>query len=92
MKKPCPAEINAYKAQGADVVGMSTVPEAVFAKACGMKVAGISLVSNLAAGISPTPLSHEEVKAAADASSEKFELLVRKSIAEIGRSLEHGIV
>jgi purine-nucleoside phosphorylase len=64
---PCyetPAEIQAYKAQGADVVGMSTVPEAVFAKACGMKVAGLSLVSNLAAGISRRPLCHEEVVAA----------------------------
>ena len=65
---PCyetPAEIQAYKAQGADVVGMSTVPEAVFAKACGMKIAGVSLVSNLAAGISRQPLRHEEVVAAA---------------------------
>lgn len=64
---PCyetPAEIQAYKAQGADVVGMSTVPEAVFAKACGMKVAGLSLVSNLAAGISRQSLSHDEVMAA----------------------------
>jgi purine-nucleoside phosphorylase len=43
---------------------MSTVPEAVFAKACGMKVAGISLVSNLAAGISRRPLNHEEVVSA----------------------------
>ncbi len=66
---PCyetPAEIQAYKAQGADVVGMSTVPEAVFAKACGMKIAGISLVSNLAAGISRRTLNHEEVVAAGE--------------------------
>ncbi len=64
---PCyetPAEIQAYKAQGADIVGMSTVPEAVFAKACGLRLAGLSLVSNLAAGISRQPLSHEEVVAA----------------------------
>ena len=64
---PCyetPAEIRAYKAQGADVVGMSTVPEAVFAKSCGMKVAGVSLVTNLAAGISLRPLNHEEVVSA----------------------------
>ncbi len=64
---PCyetPAEIQAYKAQGADVVGMSTVPEAVFAKACGLRVAGLSLVSNLAAGISRRPLNHQEVMAA----------------------------
>lgn len=66
---PCyetPAEIQAYKAQGADVVGMSTVPEAVFANACGIKVAGLSLVSNLAAGIARRSLGHEEVIAAAE--------------------------
>ena len=59
-----PAEIRAYGHIGADVVGMSTVPEAVFAHACGIHVAGLSLVSNLAAGISPRPLCHEEVLAA----------------------------
>ena len=63
-----PAEIRAYAHMGADVVGMSTVPEAVFAHACGMQVAGLSLVANLAAGISPTPLAHEDVlKASAEA-------------------------
>jgi purine-nucleoside phosphorylase len=46
---------------------MSTVPEAVFAHACGMQVAGLSLVSNLAAGISSKPLCHEEVIAASSA-------------------------
>jgi purine-nucleoside phosphorylase len=46
---------------------MSTVPEAVFAKACGLKVAGLSLVTNLAAGISLRPLAHEEVVAAGEA-------------------------
>lgn len=67
-----PAEIRAYKAQGADVVGMSTVPEAVFGKACGMKIAGISLVSNLAAGISLRPLNHAEVIAAGEAAKPKM--------------------
>lgn len=62
-----PAEIHAYGHMGADVVGMSTVPEAVFARACGIQVAGLSLVSNLAAGISPKPLCHEEVMAASKA-------------------------
>lgn len=56
-----PAEIRAYSHMGADIVGMSTVPEAVFAKACGMRVAGLSLVSNYAAGISSGPLTHGEV-------------------------------
>lgn len=62
-----PAEIRAYDHMGADIVGMSTVPEAVFAKACGMRVAGISLVSNYAAGISSKPLTHEEVIASSAA-------------------------
>ena len=64
---PCyetPAEITAYKAQGADIVGMSTVPEAVFAKASGFSIAGLSLVSNLAAGITRRALDHQEVVAA----------------------------
>ena len=61
-----PAEIRAYAHMGADVVGMSTVPEAVFAHACGMEVAGLSLVSNLAAGISPRPLAHADVMEASE--------------------------
>ena len=76
---PCyetPAEIQAYKAQGADVVGMSTVPEAVFANACGIKVAGLSLVSNLAAGISRRPLGHEEVMAAGEAAKPGMAALI----------------
>ena len=75
-----PAEIRAYKAQGADVVGMSTVPEAVFARACGMKVAGLSLVSNLAAGIALRPLAHEEVIAAGEAAKPKMRALVEDFI------------
>ena len=76
---PCyetPAEIQAYKAQGADVVGMSTVPEALFAKACGFKVAGLSLVSNLAAGISRQSLNHEEVMAAGEAAKPKMQAFI----------------
>ena len=56
-----PAEIRAFKSWGADAAGMSTVPEAILASAAGMKVAGLSCITNLAAGISPTPLTHEEV-------------------------------
>ncbi len=56
-----PAEVRAYRNWGADAVGMSTVPEAILANAAGLQVAGLSCITNLAAGIQPTALSHEEV-------------------------------
>lgn len=56
-----PAEIRSYKTQGADAVGMSTVPEAILSNAAGMKVAGISCITNYAAGVSNEALGHEEV-------------------------------
>jgi purine-nucleoside phosphorylase len=62
-----PAEIEQYRAMGADAVGMSTVPEAIVANALGMHVAGLSCVCNWAAGISPTKLTHEDVNQVADA-------------------------
>ena len=58
-----PAEIRAFRGLGADLVGMSTVPEAIVARWCGMRVAGLSCVTNLAAGLGVGPLSHEEVLA-----------------------------
>ena len=61
-----PAEIRAYRALGADLVGMSTVLEAIAARAAGMEVLGLSLVTNLAAGMAG-PLGHEEVLAAGKA-------------------------
>jgi purine-nucleoside phosphorylase len=56
-----PAEIRAFAKLGADAVGMSTVPEAIVARQCGLRVAGISCITNLAAGISKENLSHAEV-------------------------------
>jgi purine-nucleoside phosphorylase len=56
-----PAEIRAFAKLGADAVGMSTVPEAIVARQCGLNVAGISCITNLAAGISKENLSHAEV-------------------------------
>jgi purine-nucleoside phosphorylase len=56
-----PAEIRAFARLGADAVGMSTVPEAIVARQCGLRVAGLSCITNLAAGLSRAPLSHEEV-------------------------------
>lgn len=78
-----PAEIRMCKLLGASAVGMSTAVEAVAANHMGMKVCGISFISNLAAGISPEPLNHEEVKAAADEVAPKFQSLVKRVIAKL---------
>jgi purine-nucleoside phosphorylase len=61
-----PAEVRAFGRLGADAVGMSTVPEAIAARQCGMNVAGISCITNLAAGIAKEKLSHAEVLETAD--------------------------
>jgi len=80
-----PAEIRMFRMLGADAVGMSTAIEAIAARHCGMKICGVSCISNLAAGISPHPLTHEEVKEAGDKAAPQFEKLVRLSIAEFGK-------
>lgn len=67
-----PAEVQMAKRMGADLVGMSTVPEAVAARHMGANVVAVSLVTNLAAGISPTPLSHEEVTETAARAASTF--------------------
>jgi len=81
-----PAEIRAFGALGADVVGMSTACEAVAANHMGQKVCGISCISNLAAGISKTPLTHEEVQEMADKSAPQFTALVTESIIQIANA------
>ena len=79
-----PAEIRAFEALGADVVGMSTACEAIAANHMGMKVCGISCVSNAAAGISKTPLTHDEVQEMADKAAPRFRALVSTAINKIG--------
>lgn len=71
-----PAEIRAFKQWGADLVGMSTVLEAIASRHVGMQTLGISLATNLAAGISPTPLSAEEVIAAGNAAAPRLVALL----------------
>ncbi|MDO4615297.1 MAG: purine-nucleoside phosphorylase [Lachnospiraceae bacterium] len=78
-----PAEVRAMQILGGDAVGMSTVPEAILARHCGLKVIGVSCVTNPAAGISGQPLSHEEVMAAAESAKKRFEKLVDLMITEI---------
>jgi len=81
-----PGEVRAFGVLGADVVGMSTACEAVAANHMGMKVCGISCISNMAAGISKTPLTHDEVQETADKSAPRFKALVTASISAI-----HGL-
>jgi purine-nucleoside phosphorylase len=67
-----PAEIRMLRTLGGDLVGMSTVPEVIVARHMGVRVLGISCVTNLAAGISDKPLSHEEVTETATRVRERF--------------------
>lgn len=81
-----PAEIRMLKTLGADAVGMSTVVEAIAANHMGLKICAISCVCNLAAGISPNPLTHEEVQAAANEAAPKFKELLTKSVIKMGKA------
>ncbi len=75
-----PAEIKALRTLGADAVGMSTVPEVIAAVHAGMKVMGLSCITNMAAGILDQPLSHEEVMITAKEVEKKFSALVKNII------------
>ncbi len=78
-----PAEIRAYARMGADAVGMSTAIEAIAARHAGFEICGVSVISNLAAGVSSNPLSHAEVQETADRTAPLFKKLVTGAIEDI---------
>lgn len=75
-----PAEIRMLRMLGCDAVGMSTVVEAIAANHMGMRICGVSCISNLAAGMSENPLSHKEVQEAADMAAPNFKRLVTEAV------------
>ena len=81
-----PSEVKMCRTLGADAVGMSTAVEAMVAKHMGLKVCGISCISNMACGITNQPLTHEEVQETADRVAMQFQTLVKQIIFEIGRA------
>lgn len=82
-----PSEVKMCRLIGGDAVGMSTACEAIAANHMGMKVCGISCITNMASGISKVPLSHIEVKETADRVAPLFKNLVTESIVRIAAAL-----
>lgn len=80
-----PAEIRMLRTLGCDAVGMSTVVEAIAANHMGMRVMGVSCISNLAAGMTSNPLNHKEVQEAADMAAPQFKKLVTETVKRLGK-------
>lgn len=80
-----PSEVRMLGMLGADAVGMSTVPEVIVARQVGLRVFGLSLISNAAAGISPTPLSHDEVLQAGREARPRLSVLLAEAVRQAGR-------
>jgi xanthosine phosphorylase len=78
------AEIRAFRTLGADVVGMSVVPEVIAARHCGLKVAGVSAITNLAEGLTPFPLSHEQTLKYAAVAAKDLVTLIYSFIERLG--------
>lgn len=85
-----PAEIRMLAAMGADLVGMSTVPEVIAVRSLGIEVLGISCVTNMAAGILPQPLAHEEVIERGRQVAPRFARLLESTIRLLGASPDAG--
>jgi len=79
------AEVRMIRYLGGDAASMSTVPEVLVARARGIHVGGISCITNLATGMSDTPLTHSEVTEIATGVNEKFQSLVREVILRMAR-------
>jgi purine-nucleoside phosphorylase len=78
-----PAEIRAIRTLGGDAVGMSTVPEVILARYLGLRVAAISTITNMAAGLSDEQISHEHTKAMAPLGAAKLERLLRRMLRDL---------
>lgn len=78
-----PAEIRAIRTLGGDAVGMSTVPEVILARFLGLKVAAISTITNMAAGLSDEKISHEHTKAMAPMGAAKLERVIRRMLRDM---------
>jgi len=85
-----PSEIRMYRQLGATAVGMSTVPEAITARHQGMRVLGISCITNLAAGITGEVIDHEEVMETGEKVSKTFRRLLTRIISRLGEEATEG--
>lgn len=78
-----PAEIRLYASWGGDVIGMTNLPEAVLAREAGLCYGAIAVVTNLAAGLSPTPLNHDEVRSVVAAASDTLKRILLQAVASV---------
>ncbi len=85
-----PAEIRMLKTLGADAVGMSTVPECIVARHCGMRVAGLSVITNLAAGIADHEITHEDTMENADRALDNFSTMMTEFLRRISAQPSNG--